>query len=188
MIIAMAAAILMGGLEQAPPPAGACAWSRLPVTEQQAVLAAYDRRMSAAVSALGQRDALLRGALADCLGRTDVPAPWAQAAIAANVIQLGASGQVQRDKGLDRERLDQAWETAGRDARNCVLNNAEKAFRLEGTPCPDPKAGQAFIEVLGLSASNRTDRRASEQVLMYMNAKAQGIIAETLIAMWMARN
>ena len=102
--------------------------------------------------------------------------------VAAHVIQTGASASVLSEKGLDRARLDAAWDAAPLEARNCTLANAAKVFGIDGPACTDRRAPRAFAESLGLTHSIRADRKAAEQTMIYMNAKAQEQIALTLIA------
>ena len=160
---------------------GACAWSRLPESDQQAVLSAYGSGMGPAMNALFARDAALRSAARDCAARDDLPLLWVQGSIASHVIQLGAAEAVQASAGLERSRLDRAWDAAPQAARDCALNNASRAFRVEGPPCRDRRAAQAFLADLDLSPSAPSSRAASEQALLYMNAKAQAQIADRLI-------
>lgn len=160
---------------------GTCAWSRLPQSDQQVVLTAYGSGMRPAMNALFERDAALQAAARECAGRDDLPQLWMQGAIASHVIQLGAAEAVRTATGLERDRLDQAWETAPQQARDCALNNASRAFRVEGPACPDRGASQAFLTNLELSPSAPTSRAASEQALFYMNAKAQAQIVNRLI-------
>lgn len=160
---------------------GACAWSRLPESDQQAVLTAYDDDMGPAMNALFARDAALQIAARECTARDDLPLLWIQGSIASHVIQLGAAEAVRDASGLERSRLDQAWETAPQEARNCALNNASRVFRVEGPPCRDRGASLAFLANLGLSLTAPSSRTASEQALLYMNAKAQAEIASRLI-------
>ncbi|WP_143275664.1 hypothetical protein [Brevundimonas sp. SH203] len=181
-MIQILAAIALMSTPDVPPPTGACVWSRLPEAEQQAVVAAYDRSMSQAMRTLAQRSANLLAISQDCTGRSDLPPRWIQAAIASHVIQLGASARVEGEKGLSRARLDRAWDEASEAARSCVFNNAAKPFGIEGPACPDQRAGATFLASLGLSTANRADRVAAEQALIYMNAKAQQMIADQLIS------
>ncbi len=181
-MIHLVAALAVFAAPDTPSATGACAWSHLPETERRAVLAAYDQGMAQGMRALSQRDSELQSAVRTCVGRSDLPGRWTQGAIAAHVIQLGASARLEREKGLSRARLDEAWNTAGDAARNCALNNAAKPFAVVGPECPDRRAGAAFLEPLGLSRANRTDRAAVEQALVYMNAKAQQLIVDRLIA------
>ena len=180
MHLAAALALLIG--PETPQDVGGCAWSHLPQTEQQAVLTAYDRGMSQGMRALSQRDAALQAGVRACANRSDLPLRWSQAAVASHVIQLGASARVARDKGLDRTRLDAAWTDAGDAPRNCALDNAAKPFGIAGPGCQDRRAGRVFLERLGLSSTERADRVAAEQALIYMNAKAQQLIVDQLIA------
>lgn len=161
---------------------GACVWSRLPVGDQQQILTAYGRGVTSGMNALNHRDLKVMRAAPDCAGRSDLPAMWVRSAVAAHVIQAGAAATVLSEKGLDRDRLDAAWDAAPAEARNCTLANAAKVFGIDGPACADRRAPQAFAESLGLTHSIRADRKASEQALIYMNAKAQEQIALTLIA------
>lgn len=161
---------------------GACAWSQLPTADQEAILTAYGVSMSASMNALYARDAQLRAAGGECAQRQDVPLLSMQAAIASHVIQLGAAESVRASAGLGRERLDQAWTSAPAQARDCALNNASRPFRISGPRCRDRRAPQAFLTALGLEASDPAARAASEQVLIFMNAKAQEQIANRLIS------
>ena len=181
-MIQIFAAIALLSVPDAPSATGACAWSRLPEAEQQAVMTAYDRSMSQGMRALSQRGADLLAISQDCTGRSDLPPRWIHAAIASHVIQMGASARVEREKGLSRARLDRDWDEASEAARSCVFNNAAKPFGIEGPACPDRRAGATFLASLGLSTTNRGDRVAAEQALIYMNAKAQQMIADQLIS------
>ena len=176
------AALLSGASAGQDDTVGACAWSRLPPADQQAVLTAYSVNMTAAMNALFTRDAQLRAAGAECAGRADVPILQMQGAIAAHVIQLGAAESVRSSAGLDRDRLDLAWSSAPAQARDCALANASRPFRVAGPRCRDRRASQGFVTALGLDPSDPARRAASEQVLIYMNAKAQEQIAGRLIS------
>ena len=182
MVIFLATISLLTTQASAEPSLGACAWAELPVAEQQAVLTAYDRSISSGMRALSQRDSVLQTSVHSCAGRSDLPAILTQASISSHVIQLGAANAVHREKGLGRVELDAAWSEAPNAARACALNNAAKPFRIDGPVCPDRNASRAFLEKLDLSSSNRNDRVAAEQALIYMNAKAQQEIADRLIA------
>ena len=161
---------------------GACVWSRLSSAEQQQILTAYERSVASGMNALNHRDLKVMAAAPACAGRSDLPPMWVRSAVAAHVIQTGAASVVLSEKGLDRARLDAAWDAAPIDARNCTLANAAKVFDIDGPACADRRAPQAFASGLGLDHAVRADRKASEQTLIYMNAKAQELIALTLIA------
>lgn len=161
---------------------GSCAWSHLPESDRQAVLSAYGVGMSQGMNALFARDAALQSAARQCAARDDLPLLWMQGSIASHVIQLGAAEAVRASTGLERSRLDQAWETAPQEARDCALNNASRMFRVEGPPCRDLRAAtQALLADLGVSPSEPSSRAAWEQALVYMNARAQAQIASRLI-------
>lgn len=177
-----AAAIATNPVISEPQTLGACVWSRLSATDQQQILSAYGRGMTSGMNALNHRNLRVMGAAPECAGRADLPAMWVRSAVAAHVIQTGAAATVLSEKGLDRARLDAAWETAPPEARSCTLANAAKVFGIDGPPCADRRAPQAFAESLDLPHSVRADRNAAEQALIYMNAKAQEQIALTLIA------
>ncbi|WP_312066202.1 hypothetical protein [Brevundimonas sp.] len=159
-----------------------CVWSHLSATEQSQILNAYGRGVTSGMNALNHRDLKVMAAAPACAGRADLPAMWVRSAVAAHVIQTGASASVLSEKGLDRARLDAAWDAAPLEARNCTLANAAKVFGIDGPACADRRAPRAFAESLGLTHSVRADRKAAEQTLIYMNAKAQEQIALTLIA------
>lgn len=161
---------------------GACVWSRLPAADQAQILTAYGRGMTSGMNALNHRDLKVMAAAPDCAGRVDLPLLWIRAAVASHVIQTGAAATVLSEKGLDRARLDAAWEAAPVEARNCTLANAAKVFGIDGPACNDRRAPTAFTENLGLDRSARADRKAWDQALIYMNAKAQEQIALALIA------
>lgn len=161
---------------------GDCVWSRLPAADQQQILSAYERSVSSGMNALNHRDLKVMAAAPECAGRADLPAMWVRSAVAAHVIQTGAAATILSEKGLDRAQLDTAWQAAPIEARNCTLANAAKVFGIDGPACNDRRAPRAFAESLGLTHSVRADRKAAEQVLIYMNAKAQEQIALTLIA------
>lgn len=161
---------------------GACAWSRLVPASQQTVLGLYENSMNAAMNALYARDTALRAAAATCAGRNDLPRAWVQGAIASHVIQLGTADSLRTSRGLERARLDAVWDTAPAAARDCALHNASRAFNVQGPGCPDRRAPEAFLTLLDLSLTNRSTRTASEQVLIFMNARAQEQIAGDLIA------
>ncbi len=176
------AVALLSGTDGQRDTVGACAWSQLPTADQEAILTAYGVSMNASMNALYARDARLRAAGGECAQRQDVPLLSMQAAIASHVIQLGAAESVRVSTGLGRERLDQVWTSAPAEARDCALNNASRPFRIAGPRCRDRRAPQAFLTALGLEASSPSTRAASEQVLVYMNAKAQEQIANRLIS------
>jgi len=159
-----------------------CIWSRLPAGDRSQVLTAYGRGMNSGMNALNHHDLKVMAAAPTCAARADVPAMWVRSAVAAHVIQTGASASVLSEKGLDRARLDAAWDAAPLEARNCTLANAAKVFGIDGPACTDRRAPRAFAESLGLTHSIRADRKAAEQTMIYMNAKAQEQIALTLIA------
>ena len=161
---------------------GACVWSHLPAASQTRILTAYERGMRSATDALQQQDLRIMGAAPDCAGRADLPALWVRSAVAAHVIQTGAAAAIMSEKNLDRARLDATWAGASDDARNCTLANAAKVFGIDGPTCTDRRAPETFVSELGLKLSVRADRRASQQALIYMNAKAQELIALGLIS------
>lgn len=181
---AFAAALMLSAVQTAPEPTGAatlgaCAWDRLPSAQQEAVLSAYDQNLQRGMNALHARDGMLQLGVVVCAGRDDLPSRLTQGAIAAHVIQTGAARALERDRGLSHTRLEEAWATAPQAARDCTLRNAARPFRIEGPACGDRHAPKAFLEALGLS--ERTDRRAATQALVFMNAKAQSQIAQGLI-------
>lgn len=160
---------------------GGCVWSRLPAADQAQVLRAYDRGMTSATNALQHRDLRLMAAAPDCAGRADLPPLWIRSAVAGHVVQTGAAAAVLSEKGVDRARLDAAWSAAPAEARDCALAGAAKVFAIDGPACADRRAPHAFARELGLDPAARADRKASEQALTYMNAKAMELIALTLI-------
>lgn len=180
--VMIASAILLGAREARAETLGDCVWSRLPAAEQSQILNAYSRGVTSGMNALNHRDLKVMAAAPACAGRADLPAMWVRSAVAAHAIQMGAAASVLAEKGLDRARLDEAWNAAPVNARNCTLANAAKVFGIDGPACADRRAPQAFASSLGLTYSERPDRKASEQTLIYMNAKAQEQIALTLIA------
>lgn len=176
-------AVLLGAREaRADTSLGDCVWSRLTPAEQSQILNAYGRGVTSGMNALNHRDLKVMAAAPECAGRADLPAMWVRSAVAAHVIQMGAAASVLSEKGLDRARLDAAWDAAPAEARNCTLANAAKVFGIDGPACADRRAPQAFASSLGLTYAVRADRKAAEQTLIYMNAKAQEQIALTLIA------
>ncbi|WP_312785397.1 hypothetical protein [Brevundimonas sp.] len=181
--VMMVCALLLGAREaRAEASLSECVWSRLPAADQAQILTAYGRGMNSGMNALNHRDLKVMAAAPACAGRDDLPILWVRAAVAAHVIQTGASASVLSEMGLDRARLDAAWDAAPLEARNCTLANAAKVFGIDGPTCADRRAPRAFAESLGLTQSVRADRKAAEQTLIYMNAKAQEQIALTLIA------
>ncbi len=179
----MIGALLLGAREaKAEATLSDCIWSRLPAADQAQILSAYERGVTSGMNALNHRDLKVMAAAPACAGRADLPVLWVRSAVAAHVIQLGAAASVLTEKGLDRARLDAAWQAAPVEARNCTLARAAKVFDIDGPACADRRAPQAFAESLGLVHSVRADRKAAEQTLIYMNAKAQEQIALTLIA------
>ena len=177
----MICAVLLGAREaRAETSLSQCVWSRLPAEDQAQILSAYGR--GGIANALNHRDLKVLAAARECARRRDLPVLWVRAAVAAHVIQMGAAASVLSEKGLDRARLDAAWDAAPLEARNCTLARAAKVFDIDSPACADRRAPQAFARSLGLTDTARADRKASEQTLTYMNAKAQEQIALTLIA------
>ena len=182
-IVLAASVVLLGAGAAQAQSLGTCAWSRLPAADQQVILAAYaGGGASGAARALQGADAVLRAAIPGCAERADLPKLWVQASIASHVFQLGASESLRQGKGLDRSRLDEAWNNASTAARDCTLHNAQKVFGMDNFKCGDRRAPQAFLIELELSPSAPADRNSAEQVLIYMNAKAQELLAQSLIA------
>lgn len=159
---------------------GACAWSQLSADLRQAYLTAHHRNMNDGMEALSKQDDAVLAAVAACAGRNDIPAPWAQAAVASKAIQNGAANELSGALGLSAPTLDAAWEKAPPDTIQCFRANAAKVFGKTDEACPDPKAPLWFLQALKISPTS--NRPAAEQALYYFNAKAQEQWAEALIA------
>ena len=159
---------------------GACAWSQLPGDLRQAYLGAHHRNMNDGMEVLSKQDDAVLAAVAACAGRSDIPASWAQAAVASQAIQNGAANELTGALGISAATLDAAWEKAPPAAIQCFRANAAKVFGKTDEACPDPKAPLWFLQALKISPTS--SRPAAEQALYYFNAKAQEQWADALIA------
>ena len=157
---------------------GACAWDGTPEADRQAYLAAFNQ--GAGDPWLQAHDAQLRRQVADCAGRSDIPALWARALMGSQAIKAGAASALAAS-GVTREQLDALWTQAPAAARDCTRANSAKVFGIAGPACPDVSAPIWFVQALHIQLKP-LDRPRAAQALYYYNATAQTEWAEGLIA------
>jgi len=179
MVLAATSLLAAGGA--AAQGVGACAWAKMPAAEHAAFLSAYATGMDNGMAYLSAHDEELRGFVAACAHRSDVPALWSQGAVGSQAIQAGAADALLSGKSIPRAQLDAAWASDPAAARDCTRKSAGKPFDIDQGSCPDPQAPLWFIQALKLPTT-ATDHTAASQALIYFNAKAQNEWADALIA------
>lgn len=164
-------------------PVGECIWSRLPDTEQQAVLAGYKAGMGEGMEALKLRYDRLMAEGRACTGRPDTPPPLLQAAITAAVIQHGSGLYLLEQRGVPRNILDRLWREAPPAARDCTRAEAAKPLGVTVPACADKEQGRWFLGALEVEPS---DLKGATEALVYYYGTAHGELAEGLLAKFVA--
>jgi hypothetical protein len=163
--------------------AGACVWRMTPESDRQAYLQAYRSGPRASAAVLSKMDGALHKSFATCVGRSDVPLPWARGAIASYAIQQGAA-EAAAGYGISRDQLEAAWREAPRETLVCYREAGGKPFGVKEQSCPDPKVTFWFAEKFGVPPNK--DLRGAAHLGIYYIAKAQGMWAQALIDRFLA--
>jgi hypothetical protein len=181
MMMMLTAALFAQAVAAAAPPekppgrVGACAWDKLLVVDRTKVLDAYHRERSEGLQTLMLMDEAVAAALKACAPAGHPPAIFLHRALWAEMTQAGAVRELNA-VGVDRPRLEAAWNKAPATARLCLRNRLGSNFGMATPACADDVEGEM---ARSLNIGN-ADLRL--QASIFYIAKAESELAETLIA------